>query len=54
MKNREGLIPTVLGAAVTAAATTAATTKFRSKDTTAMIAAGMQKQNLDPQDLEVR
>jgi hypothetical protein len=41
MKNREGLIPTVLGAAVTATAATAATTKYRSKDTAAMVAAGI-------------
>jgi hypothetical protein len=41
MKTREGVIPTILGAAVTATAATAAATKFRSKDTTAMIAAGV-------------
>lgn len=41
MMNREGLIPTILGAAVTATAATAATTKYRSKDTASMIAAGI-------------
>lgn len=41
MKNREGLIPTILGAAVTAAGTAAATTKYKSKDTSSMIAAGI-------------
>lgn len=41
MKTREGMIPTVLGAAVTATAATAAATKFRSKDTTSMIVAGV-------------
>jgi hypothetical protein len=41
MKNREGLIPTVLGAAVTATAATAAATKFKSKDTASMVAAGI-------------
>lgn len=41
MRNREGLIPTLLGAAVTATAATAATTKFKSKDTSSMIAAGL-------------
>lgn len=41
MKNREGLIPTVLGAAVTATAATAAATRFKSKDTASMIAAGV-------------
>jgi hypothetical protein len=41
MKTREGMIPTILGAAVTATAATAAATKFRSKDMTSMVAAGI-------------
>lgn len=41
MKTREGMIPTILGAAVTATAATAAATKFKSKDTGSLIAAGI-------------
>jgi hypothetical protein len=41
MKNREGMIPTILGAAVTATAATAAATKYRSKDMASMVAAGI-------------
>lgn len=40
MKTREGIIPTILGAAVTATAATAATTKFKSKNTASMLVAG--------------
>lgn len=41
MRTREGLIPTILGTAVTATAATAAVTKFKSKDISSMIAAGI-------------
>ena len=41
MKNREGLIPTVLGTVVTTAATAATTKMFKKKNMMPMVAAGI-------------